>query len=443
MKKTCAHILLCLILVLNFILPGCSAFNQIGDISEYVIVTAQNPTEYEQRAAEYIHDAILKRTGKEIPVSDDSAKQTDHEILIGQTNRPLSSQTRKTETEGLQFVINAKKGSIALQGDYFIIAAAAYHFVNEYVSETGLSNSIPKKPTVFSPAPQKAKNYFLLIGDGMGEYQTKLIEYFGKDNDIYQKNNDNEDFFYGYLLPNQGTVSTYSLSGTTDSAAAGTALACGYKTYNKSIGIDGQGCSVKSLTELAVELGFLTAVMSTDVATGATPAAFSAHAHDRTDIKTISKSQLQMTKTDIICTLGNKNVEQINAIVKQELVDLKNDTGSFLMYEEAYIDKHSHKNDLNKTYSTVLRFNKIIGTVMEFAMYNPDTMVIITADHETGGLKPNANGELTYTTANHTSAFVPVFAYGQDTEYFNDSTVKNIDIPKFIAGMWGIADFGE
>lgn len=443
MKKFCSLILLCLILILNLVFPGCSTVNPTGEISEYVIVTAQNPTEYEQRAAEYIQSKIQNRTGTTLVIANDSAKQVKYEILVGNTNRALSAKTAKTETKGLEFVICGKNGSIALQGDNFVIAAAAYYFVNEYVSETGLSDTIPAKPTVLTPTPQKAKNFFLLIGDGMGEFQTKMIDYLGKDNDIYRQNNEGENCFYGYLLPNQGKVSTYSLSGTTDSAAAGTAMACGYKTYNRYIGKDGNGENVKSITELAVELGYTTAVMSTDYTTGATPATFTAHVLDRFDSMAIMKSQAKMRKTDIICNLNDKSFSELETIIRDELKLFTESTGSFLMYEEAYIDKYCAKNELENAYGALLRFNNAIGVFMEYAMYHPDTMVIITADHETGGLIPNANGGIEFTTINHTGIFVPIFAYGQGSEYFNNTNIQNVDIAKFIARMWGITDFGQ
>ena len=115
----------------------------------------------------------------------------------------------------------------------------------------------------------------------------------------------------------------------------------------------------------------------------------------------------------------------------------------FRSYEEAYIDKHCHNNDGMKAFEALVRFNQVIGVVMEYAFYNPDTFVLITADHETGGLTPGESGVFSFTSTNHTGADVPVFAYGAGSEYFNGVTVENIEIPKQIARLWGEEKFGQ
>ena len=114
----------------------------------------------------------------------------------------------------------------------------------------------------------------------------------------------------------------------------------------------------------------------------------------------------------------------------------KNEKGFFMMYEEAYIDKHSHNQDLEKATWAVYRFNQAIGLFMEYAFYHPDTMVLITADHETGGLTDLA-GVYKYSHGDHTAKLVPVFAYGVGTEVFHDQEIENVQIPKTIAKMMG------
>ena len=120
----------------------------------------------------------------------------------------------------------------------------------------------------------------------------------------------------------------------------------------------------------------------------------------------------------------------------------ENEKGFFLMYEEAYIDKHCHNNDADNTFLTLMRFNQAIGRFMEYAFYNPDTMVIITADHETGGLAIN-DGVCTYSSEDHTSADVKIFAYGVGTEVFDGVTVENTQIAKTIAAFMGADSFGD
>ena len=118
--------------------------------------------------------------------------------------------------------------------------------------------------------------------------------------------------------------------------------------------------------------------------------------------------------------------------------------GFFLMYEEAHIDKHCDDNDLEKAFLALIRFNQAIARFMEYAFYNPDTMVIITADHETGGLAPSAfDGKLYFATTEHTSAQVPVFAWGYGTEVFNGVTIENIQIAHFISSAMGDSTFGD
>lgn len=439
MKRAKISLILCFVLLFNLVFAGCGTGSLSADISQYTIVTPEQATDYEQHAAEYIRDEILERTDVKISIVDDSTKQSRNEILVGNTNRDLSQQTVKTETEGLEFVINADNKGIALHGDYFVIAAAAYYFVDEYITDDSIDVNIPKTATVHTPTPQKAKNYFLLIGDGMGEYHTKFLEYFDSTISVYS---DQEDAFHGYLLPNQGKINTNSLDGTTDSAAAATAMATGHRTHNGYVGLDRDGNDVKSLTELAVELGFKTAVMSTEVSTGATPSGFSAHAGSRNDTAEILASQELMTETDINCGFHEATWSEIEETVRNQIEKLENDKGTFIMYEEAYIDKYSHENDMTNAFYMVLRFDQVIGIFMEYAFYNPDTMVIITADHETGGIEIGEDGKPQYTTGSHTSDKVPIFAYGEGTEFFNGQEVRNIEIAKFIARMWGVEDFG-
>ena len=245
-------------------------------IKDYVIVCDSEGLDYNTRAAEYIRDKIYALTNCTISIIDDSEDVAAHEIVVGETSREISKELN-TDTDGLEFAMLAEGGNVALEADYFVIAAAAYYLVDTYIC--GGDAEIADGLTVRTPITKEAKNFILLIGDGMGVYQTQLFDYMGdfasyNDGDDYS---DGEDFFYGYMLPYLGYARTSSYTGVTDSAAAGTALATGYKTENKHIGMDRDDNELKSLTELAGELGKATAVMSTEVSTGATPSTFSAH----------------------------------------------------------------------------------------------------------------------------------------------------------------------
>ena len=415
-------------------------------LEEYPIVYSATDPDYTKRAADYLRDEIKARTGIRLTVKSDldQAEPLAHEIIVGETNRPIST-VLDAETDGFQFSMLADDAHIAMEGDYFVIAAAAYYFVQTYIQNKPFESVVAKEETVHEPILKPADNYIFLIGDGMGVNQTRLFDVFSADAlDMYS---DGENEFYGYMFPHIGKARTDSLSGTTDSAASGTALATGYKTINGYVGKDRDLNNVPSLVEMAIRLDMATAVMSTETLTGATPAAFTAHAANRGDTADILACQQALTKTHGTMIFGEYGAKYDENTIKNRVeYDLRqalkalsrSEDGFFFMYEEAYFDKHSHSNELQNTFYAALRFNQIIGCVMEFAFYHPDTFVIITADHETGGLTKKDDGSYYYTTGSHTSADVPVFAYGLGAEVFDDVTIENIQIPKTIAAMWGV-----
>lgn len=416
------------------------------ELSKYTIVYSASP-DYNKRAAQYIKNAIAERAGIELEIVTDSNKKTDFEIVVGECKRDISTAL-DANTQGVEFAILADGTNIAMEGDYFVIAAAAYYFVETYITGELFSSQVPEEISICTPIVKEAKNFIFLIGDGMGEYQTLLHQVSDKRN--ARTISDGEDIFYGYMLPYIGRARTNSLSGTTDSAASGTALATGYKTVNGYIGKNSSLKDVTSLTELAASLGKATAVMSTEASTGATPAAFSAHSNSRDDSTTILNSQSKLktnSGTIIKCdfnTYTKDGVKSIETNVNSVLEQLsKDEDGFFIMYEEAHIDKHSHNKDMNNAFLALSRFNQVIGVFMEFAFYNPDTFVLITADHETGNLLPNGSGGFTYGSGSHSPQYVPVFAYGVGAEVFHSTVVENVQIPKTIAKMWGVSNFGD
>ncbi len=411
------------------------------NISEYTVVYSEDEPSYNKNAAVYIKDYIKNKTGVELSVKTDDTAPSAHEIIVGETERALSERL-DADTESLEFAILADETGIAMEGDYFVIAAAAYYFTESYITGDEFEAVVPKTVEIKSPIVKATDNFIFLIGDGMGVYQTKLFDYAEVPSDAVS---DGEDMFYGYMLPFIGSAKTASLSsGATDSAASGTALATGYKTINGYIGKNKDKKDVMSLTELAYGLGKSTAVVTTEAVTGATPAAFSAHANNRNDTEDIIESQKRLEET-IIKSMNNSYDDVANtAEILQVLESLgKNPDGFFIMYEEAHIDKNCHNNDLESTYKSLLRFNQAIGLFMEYAFYHPDTMVIITADHETGALAPNGENELVYGSVNHSDADVCVFAYGAGCEVFDGVCIENVQIPKTLSAMMGIYGFGD
>lgn len=410
------------------------------NLSEYTLVYDADAPDYTGRAVSYLRDKLRRITGATLPVITDAEPMAAHEIVVGETNRPISA-TLNEELESLEFSLLAADGHVAMEGDYFVIAAAAYYFIATYITSADVAAVVPATSQVHTPIVEKANNYILLIGDGMGAVQTTMPQRLnGAELADYT---DGESVFYGALLPYSGYAHTNSLENTTDSAAAATALATGYKTTNGRIGRDKDGKDLLSITELAASMGMSTAVMTTDVATGATPGSFTAHADDRDDTEDILVSQEVLQDTCGTIIDGGRDVYtaygvwQLENTIGAMLTTLNADEdGFFMMYEEGHIDKHGHEMDIQNAARAVLRFNQAIGRFMEFAFYNPDTFILITADHETGGLYW-LNEQFKYNSGGHTSRDVPVYAYGVGAEVFDGVTVENVQIPKTIVSLWG------
>lgn len=330
------------LLIVVCLLAGCggekSSMSLNGvDISQYSIVYPLETTDYCQRAAQYIHDQILQRTGVDIPVYQDNHESGKHEIILGETNRPLSKDIM-IRNQDMKFAIKADKNHIALNGKSFIIAAAAYYFVQAFIPGNSFQSQIPVgRITQCEPITEKPSNFIYLIGDGMGVNHTKLLEQHNVED--YINDSDKEDIFYGYYLPYQGVVHTNSLSGVTDSAAGATALACGIKTINGYVGRDQYGNDVQSLTELAISLGMATAVMSSDTQDGATPAGFSAHAADRNDSADILACQEVLhNQSRTVFACGLYTDPYYETVIEDVLAQVEQDEdGFFLMYEEGYL----------------------------------------------------------------------------------------------------------
>lgn len=304
---------------------------------------------------------------------------------------------------------------------------------------------------------QEFNNVILVIGDGMGmNHILNAIDYFDLETPAFLQDQ------YGY-------IGTNSLSGTTDSAAGGTALATGKKVINGNVGMLFDE-NLEQITTIAKSVGMKTGVITTDVLNGATPASFSAHALNRNDTNDIIKTQA-ISKIDLFMAKSNSNyysheelfnsngytffdttlnvfesnlnatIEKLNEVknskkllatfqnVSSEYIDtynakyayqlkdmakyavefLENRQGFFLMIEGAYIDKYSHNNNYHNTMCEVRSLIDTIDYLYEYAS-DGETAIFITADHETGGLQ-RAEGETlgTYTSIGHTPTPVPLF----------------------------------
>ncbi|MFB9076703.1 alkaline phosphatase [Flavobacterium procerum] len=323
---------------------------------------------------------------------------------------------------------------------------------------------VPKKATAFAKN-KKPKNIILLIGDGMGLTQ------------IYSGYTANKGQLNLFNIPTQGFSITYaSDSYITDSAAGATAMATGNKTNNRFISVDEKGKPLELITQQLAKKNFKTAIISAGNITDATPAAFYAHQPERSFSEPIAADFLN-SSADILIGGGSKeftsrkdgkNIAEelikkgysfsdkfasLDTLKNSRFVVLDNDAvvskkdgrGNFLgkslakaistfsktknpffiMAEGAQIDYGGHQTNVEYVVREMLDFDQLAGQAMEFVDNNPDTLLIITADHETGGLSLiDGNIEKGYvhgsfSTNDHTSVPVPVFAYGPGAEKFS------------------------
>ena len=114
--------------------------------------------------------------------------------------------------------------------------------------------------------------------------------------------------------------------------------------------------------------------------------------------------------------------------------------GFFLMIESAIIDGYGHNNDSDGMIEEMNEFNRTLKVLVEYVEKHPETLLVVTADHETGGTSVGYKGHevgekvpvsLTFSTKGHTGNIVPIFAYGKGAKYFC-GVMKNTDIPKRI-----------
>lgn len=260
---------------------------------------------------------------------------------------------------------------------------------------------------IYFNTPCLADNVILMIGDGMGKNHITCT---AKTTPLFLP-----------TLKIKGDVTTYSASHTiTDSAAGATAYSCGLKTKNSYLALDSNKTPCETLAEMSVKNGFKTLIRTTDVITGATPAAFYAHVDYRYKTQEI-KEQLAKAQEQ----MDIKAVTHIDTEVKEVLAKLKKEKKPFfMMIEESEIDKQSHNNNYQKMQEALVRFDNAVKEAVNFAKRDKKTTVIVVADHETGGLTTHCN----YTKNNHSSADVHYFAFGQHAKLFNQKVMDNTDI---------------
>ena len=338
---------------------------------------------------------------------------------------------------------------------------------------TSCSNSKSNNTT------NKPQNIILLIGDGMSIPQICASMLTQESPTSFEQ------------FPVTGLVKTHSKSHRiTDSAAGGTAIATGHKTNNGMIGMNADSIAVPSMLEIFSDRGMKTGVIATSYITHATPASFVAKNINRNNYEEIAADFANSDKVDLLIGGGrnhfNKRKDNVNLIEKMQsdgwnyydtlinvdtsankiiiladndhlppysirgnflpeatslaLRNLKNENGFFLMVEGSQIDFACHDKDSTYLINEMNDFNNTINVVLEFAEENPNTLVIVTADHETGGLTiidPDENytkTNLHFSNGSHTPLLVPIFAFGPKANRFT-GIMDNTDIFKKIIDL--------
>lgn len=271
-----------------------------------------------------------------------------------------------------------------------------------------------------------------------------------------------------------GLIKTHSSrQKITDCDAGATAFACGKKTYSGAIGVDNDSIPLKNIFEYAKEKGLHIGIIATSSITHAIPAAFYAHQLNRSmeydiaidllssgvdffaggglkffnnrpdnrnlidefkqlkySIDTTMQASLKLPCGYLIAKGGLKKASERNDFLDRAVeVSLStlssSDSGFFLMVESSQIDWAGHANDSAWLMDEMVELDKVINTVLNFAQNDGNTLVVITADHETGGLslidtnRDYNNLRFNFSSASHTAELIPVFAYGPGSINFS------------------------
>lgn len=347
--------------------------------------------------------------------------------------------------------------------------------------------------TTSGTKPAAPRNVILLIGDGMGS------------NQVYAAMTVSTAPLAMAQMTYTAFVKTFSANRyITDSAAGGTAIACGQKTNNGMLGLNADTTILTSLLEHYQEHGYATGLVVTSPITHATPAAFYAKVASRNEYETIAR-QLVDADIDFFCGGGRRNFENrsdsvfltdsltergyniyysIDSVESPTLlpcgilaadIDLPDARergdylprattlaiqslharaaghGFFLMVEGSQIDYRCHGNDAEGAMTETLDFDQAVAAALKFAKEDGNTLVVVTADHETGGLTvidgsheahtvdiTFGNAGQAGTSSGHTGVMVPLFAYGPGAELFHgvidntliSSIIKSYDTNK-------------
>ncbi|WP_420789400.1 alkaline phosphatase [Shewanella algae] len=289
-----------------------------------------------------------------------------------------------------------------------------------------------------NPAPSRPQNIVIMVGDGMGPAYTSAYRYFNDNPDTEEI----EQTVFDRLLV--GMASTYParVSGyVTDSAAAATALATGVKSYNGAISVDTQKQPIPTIMEKAKQRGMSTGVAVTSQINHATPAAFLSHSESRKNYVELANKYLE-TDADVMLGGGQKYFDQellakfdakgyqilqefsaLESIKQPKVMGLfaevqlpwvlddkdghrlstmtgkalellsQNPNGFVLLVEGSLIDWAGHNNDIAAAMAEMDEFAHTMEVVEQFVRQNLNTLMVATADHNTGGLSIGSKGK--------------------------------------------------
>lgn len=327
----------------------------------------------------------------------------------------------------------------------------------------------------------KYKNVILMIGDGMADNTIEATKDLrGIDQLAMEK----------APVKCHSDINSFSLP-MTDSAAGGTALATGIRVWINSvavfpfvpINVDDTPVPL-TLCELAKTRGMASGVVTTDATSGATPSDFSAHVYsremepeisadqlvsgidliwgaksdsinkentaangytyvgDRDELMALeggSKSFAQFDSVDLKHTTDNNNTPTLEEMTSKAIEILNADEdGFFLMVEGACIDKFAHSNNMDGVTLATVEFSKAVAAAVAFAEEDGETLVIVTADHGTGGIKPDGDG-WKFTHDTHDIIDVPVFVFAEDAGFKSGEDIQNREIAVQIARVLGFS----
>lgn len=336
-------------------------------------------------------------------------------------------------------------------------------------------------------AAPPVRNVILIVGDGMGFNQIAAAraELVGPNGRLFME-----------TLPVATWVTTHTANDLyTDSASSASALATGFKTAEKMVSQSLDGTPRRTLAQALLAAGGRVGLVTSTVIVDATPAAFLAHAADRYDWPTIAEQMaasgaellvsesyepksekwkeivaqvleafveagfehvtsweaLQAAATEpggrTLALLPQESIARERSPSLAQIAELAlhrlggGDEGFFLLVEDEETDSGGHDNDLDRVVAAVADLDEVTRRAVEFARADGETLVLVTADHETGGLLvyEGAAGETMryrYSSDQHTNGPVPLLAYGPGAERFS-GVLDNTDVARLVSALTG------